>query len=566
MKYVVSYFILSCILLGATNKASIYIYPGFNKNQETQARDTMVCADANTTKKLNGVSDYDQCIKMYNFKNGVENYYKSHLNNLKNSSSKVKLQTSHTSHDYIMFCGMGIMVDELKQDSGFYKWDDEPWYKSKWQEAMAKGIYYMQFNCEIINIITNKKLLITQGKTKVFSDGGLLDSKALIKEGKRLINRSFPKASELEKSILNDIKFTKADLSYHHNIAQKVADGKSKGQITISTIKPGFLSRNHLTKFELSVKQGTVNDNKKSIVFYDSDFLKKQPLTFGYKSYNCKDKGLQDKYHEIFTLKVIEQLQESKDELLEQLKVKFECLKPFYTLNVNIINYSSVKPKKNYRGIGEILRNYEKKHLVFLIYIDEDKGIIYQHLDTEKSYIKVHHEKYKLNSIACQFEKVADDNIHYLKNGYYMKFLKSEDNGWGLDDDSKIYIDLPHLKNKPYILWKRLKNSGYYSKNLTYSYEEPGLKMLQSVIDQSYSESTPLVDSKASKLLQAMVVAYAPSEQAKCDGKIVFESWFPGPLGSVTIAKPKIKAKISIRPSNENEINIMKKYLKRYRY
>jgi len=378
------------------------------------------------------------------------------------------------------------------------------------------------------------------------------------------------RANKLEKIISQYLDHKGAKLKYTHSDDKKIANGKSKGKITIQKITSDVLWHNpkprNIATFTLQAMQGKFADNKQEVTSIPRDYTSHKEKQFEYTTYNCRKEGIKDKYYETFTLTRSCFLGKEDNKILKVYKEKFNCPDFYYTLTLDITNYAQATPKNKYRGINEPLKSYELEHLIYYVYVDEDEGVIHQYLDTKKSYVKTHSEKYKLNSLACQFKKVVDEDTNYLKYGYYMKFLKSEDNGWGLDDDSKIYINLPHLKNKPFVLWKRLKNSGYYSKNLTYSYEEPGLKMLQSAIDQGYSESTPLVGSKASKLLQAMVVAYAPSEQAKCNGKIVFESWFPGPLGSVNIAKPKIKAKISIRPSNENEINIMKKYLKRYRY
>ena len=350
-------------------------------------------------------------------------------------------------------------------------------------------------------------------------------------------------------------------VNYHHNLdSTQEANGNNQGEVEV-VLKD---KEPKVKIYEIEVKQGTFLDTQMpTITFTMDDTLKK---SFHYKTYDCSKENIKDKEFDTLTISEISTIDSNgihKKKVLKKIKIPFICQTNYYTLTLDITNYAKITFKKSYRGISEPLNNYEKEHLIYYIYVDEDKGVIKQRLDTKKSYIKSHRENYKLNPATCKYKKVSRDYTYYLKDGYYMKFLKSEDNGWGLDEDSKIYIDIPRLKNKPYFLWGELKKSGYYSKNLSFSYEEFGLEMLQKMGDKAYNESQKFKNSPMRKLLLDMVKIYSPTKEEKCYGTIAFETMIPGPMNNAKLntEKPKVEAIISIRPSNKAEIEKMKKLM-----
>jgi len=242
-------FLITVSIFAESNPAIVKIHPGFSKTLEQQAQNANVCSDRDTEINNNGISKYDQCMKIYLFKSAVENYYKKNLEKLKSDSEKIKMKTPKTASwkaDYMLFCSLYLSVDELTSESGWYKWDDQEWWESQYHKAMANGIYHMAMYCKLINIEKNVIIAMTVKRRKYKSEDGLMTSKMLIKEGEDLIREGFPKANEFEKAIENDIRFENVDFKYiFDDENKKYANGKETGKLEITELVPGYIS-NHL--------------------------------------------------------------------------------------------------------------------------------------------------------------------------------------------------------------------------------------------------------------------------------------------------------------------------------
>ena len=551
-------FFSSISAFAGTNPAIVKIHPKLNESQETQADNTLVCSNRSTKTDRTGTSKYDQCIKMYAFRTAMKNYFSNNINRLKNDSAKVKMEASSGKADYMMFCGIGIMVDELKSESGFYKWDDQPWYESRWQEAMAKGIYYMQLNCEIINIETGRVLQVTEGKTKVFSENGLAKSQDLIKYGKELLDRKFPKAKEFEGAIERDIKFSNANFKYiFDDEDKKYADGQERGKLELISLEPGYLSNNGLTEFTLTAKQGIfTKDMSKIIKFTDTNFRKKHKLSFAYQTYDCQNKKNSDKYFETFNLKVTNQLTEDKSEIVKEFKAPFECLEPYFTVTTSKKTTKTLKPIEHYRGINTDLKSYEEDKDTYYIYVDEDNAKIVQlHIDS-KSTRTIHKEAYELNMKSCQYEVKKKDKL--IKNLGGSPILKSEDAGWGFEDDTKFYVNLPSSDKELSFTWGRLRESGHYSKSMTYKEKIP--KLVKEIFGKVNNMVTDYRDGAKNNegidALKSLANYPGTSSDVKCGIKVSLESFLIPPVDGMK--DPNVEFKINIRPSTKSEIKILK--------
>ena len=549
-------------LFASTAPATIKIYPNLNESQRAQADTTLVCSNRSTKTNRTGTSKYEQCIKMYEFKTAMRNYFRDNIDRFKNNSAKVKMLGSKGSlgkADYMMFCGIGIMVDELKTESGFYKWDDQPWYESRWQDAMAKGIYYMQLNCKIVNIETGVIIHITEGKTKLFTDNGLATAQDLIKYGKELFDRKFPKAKELEGAIERDIKFTNATFNYiFDDEDKKYADGQERGKLELTGLEPGYLSNNGLTEFTLTAKQGLfTKDMSKSVKFTDTEFKDKRKLSFRYQTYDCQDKKNANKYFETFNLQITNQLTQEKSTTVKEYQAPFECLEPYFTVTTTQKTTTQLKPIENYRGISETLKSFEEDKDTYYIFVDIDKGKIEQlHID-DKSTRKIHREAYVLNMKSCKYEVKKKDEL--VKNLGGSPILKSEDEGWGFDENTTFYVDL-EPEHKPLTFkWKRLRKNHHYSNSVTYKKKIPQLvkDMFGKVNDMTANYRNIAKNSKEIEIWKAMIEQSATPQDVKCGGKVSLESMLIPPLDATQ--DPKVEFKIKIRPSTKSEIKIFKR-------
>ena len=555
-------------LFASTAPATIKIYPNLNESQRAQADTTLVCSNRSTKTNRTGTSKYEQCIKMYEFKTAMRNYFRDNIDRFKNNSAKVKMLGSKGSlgkADYMMFCGIGIMVDELKTESGFYKWDDQPWYESRWQDAMAKGIYYMQLNCKIVNIETGVIIHITEGKTKLFTDNGLATAQDLIKYGKELFDRKFPKAKELEGAIERDIKFTNATFNYiFDDEDKKYADGQERGKLELTGIEPGYLSNNTLTEFTLTAKQGLfIEDMSKSVKFTDTEFKNKRKLTFRYQTYDCEDKKNKNRYFETFSLQISNQLTQDKLITVKEYQAPFECLEPYFTVTTIQKTTTLLKPIENYRGISKTLKSFKEDKDIYYIYVDINKGEIVQlHMDN-KSTRKIHREAYVLNMNSCKYEVKTQDEL--VKNLGGSSILKSEDEGWSFDENTTFYVDL-EPEHKPLTFkWKRLKKDRRYSKSITYKKKVPQLAkdILSKANDMVTLFRNKSKNSEEMEIFKSFYNYPGTPRDVQCGGKVAMETLLIPPVDGME--EPKVEFKINIGQSTKKEKNIMKNYLKAYR-
>ena len=549
MKFLIIFTILIVSIFANTQRAIVGVY----SELPYHASSASVCGNYNTKKEM-GVSQYDKCIKEYETMRELEKYFKNSVKSFLKNSSKIKMKLGlNNKDDYELHCTLGMIIDEIKMESGFYRGDDEPIYKIKWHNENKRGIYYMQFDCTITNVKTNEEIEVYEHKTKLSSQDGIVDTQRLIKEGKRLIKRGFPKVSELEKTIEENIKFNDAVLKYTYaNPNKKVADGKERGKIEITNIVNGFLSDKHnLSEFKLSAKQGKIG-NSKELTFTDKEFKNKgKKLSFDYTTYNCYNSDIANREFETFTLSVNEQLSQKNPYKLKTYKVKFECPEPFFTIKTVTKTIAKHKPLENYKGINKTLKSYEKDTNYYYVYIDENKGIIKQaHIDRRSTRV-IHREQWELNGNVCRYElKSEERKVKNLGGG---AIFKSQDSGWGIDDSSKFYVDLPESNKQFGFLWGRLKNNRYLHKEFKYKQFIPKMaiefnKYMQGFIT-NYRDS-----AKNSKELDNFKSIYP-----NCRYHVSLDTILIPPVDITYV--PDVEYQITIRPSTQNEIKVAKRML-----
>ena len=232
------------------------------------------------------------------------------------------------------------------------------------------------------------------------------------------------------------------------------------------------------------------------------------------------------------------------------------CLKSYYTVTTSKKTTKTLKPIENYRGIDKDLKSYEEDKDTYYIYVDEDNARIVQlHIDS-KSTRKIHRESYELNTKSCKYEVKKEDD--FIKNMGGSPILESEDAGWGFEDDTKFYVNLPSLDKELSFTWGRLKKSGHYSKSIKYKEKIP--KLAKEIIGKVNDMATEYRDgAKNSELIafwKAGVDALASSKEEGCPAKVSFESMLIPPVDGMQ--DPDVEFKINIRPSTKSEIKILK--------
>ena len=234
----------------------------------------------------------------------------------------------------------------------------------------------------------------------------------------------------------------------------------------------------------------------------------------------------------------------------------------FFTVKTTERTTSIVKPIENYRGINKPLKSYEEDKDVYYIYIDTDKAKIEQYHINKLSTRKIHKEAYKLNMKSCQYEVKSKDRL--VKNLGGSPILKSEDAGWGFDDNTKIYVDLPSSNKTLSFTWGRLRKDATYHANKKYKKEIP--KIVKELMGKVNGMATLFRnESKNSKEMEYFKSLYdypGTSQHVQCGGKVAMESLLIPPLDG--FQDPEVKFSINIRPSNKNEKKVMKAYLKRF--
>ena len=237
------------------------------------------------------------------------------------------------------------------------------------------------------------------------------------------------------------------------------------------------------------------------------------------------------------------------------------CPEPYYTATTTEKTSTKLKPIENYRGISKTLKSFEEDKDIYYMYVDTDKGKIDQlHVDP-KSIRTIHKERYELNMKSCQYEVQSKDEV--VKNMGGSPVLKSEDAGWGFEDDTKFYVDLPSTQKQLSFTWGKLRKSGHYSSHMTYKEKIPKImkNMMGKVNDMATLFRNETKNSKEIETLKALYYYLGTPRDVQCGGKVAMESLLIPPLGG--LQDPDVDFKINIRPSTKEEKKIMKAYKKR---
>jgi len=240
--------------------------------------------------------------------------------------------------------------------------------------------------------------------------------------------------------------------------------------------------------------------------------------------------------------------------------VNCEEKETFYTITTKQKTTRTIKPIEKYRGISKTLKNIEEDKHLYYTYIDADNALIYQYHVDKKSTRKIHKEAYKLNMQSCQYELVTNEKM--ITNLGGSPILKSEDAGWGFEDNTKIYVDLPSSNKRLSFSWGKLHDSGYYSNQKKYKEEIPKIvkTMMGKVNDMATQLRNETKNSKGVEIFKSFYDYPGTPRDVQCGGKVAMESLMIPPLDA--LQDPDIEFKIKIRPSTQAEIKIMKSYMK----
>lgn len=273
------------------------------------------------------------------------------------------------------------------------------------------------------------------------------------------ILNSVPRSIELESFIRQEIDYKSASLEYKYaDENKKEANGREKGEVYITNINSGKRiiwvndKPRNITEFTLKAKQGSfLETNEKDIKFIPKEYKKNGNLKYDYKTYNCNKKSIKDKLFEIFTLERTCFLGQDDSTIMAKIKSPFECPEPYYTITTSKKITTKVKVIEKYRGINKDLKSYQEDKDTYYIYVDADNAKIVQYHVDVKSTRKIHREMYKLNYKSCQYKIEKEDKL--IKNMGGSDILKSEDAGWGFEDDTKIYVILPSSDKELSFTW-----------------------------------------------------------------------------------------------------------------
>jgi hypothetical protein len=342
------------------------------------------------------------------------------------------------------------------------------------------------------------------------------------------------------------------------------ANGNNKGSVAVNmgkSPKPVNVL-NEIKKYQIKVKQGTfIDSNINKVTFTLNDALGKV-LRFRYKTYDCSDESIKDKEFDTLTLSEVTTVGSTgveKQLVLKEIKIPFICQTPYFTITTVKKIISTIYAIGRYRGIGRNLIGYEEDRDVYYVYIDETNGAIMQYHIDEKSNRKIHRERYELNMKKCQYEVKEEDTEISGIGG--RTILKSDDDGWGFEEDTKIYINIPNSKDKLFFTWGSLKESGYYSKKKKYKQKIP--KAAQEILGKFKDAGIQFREiSKSSSIMQVFKSLYdypGIPKEVQCGGKVSMESMLIPPLDG--LQDPDVEFSIDIQPSTKSEIKVMKAFL-----
>lgn len=340
-----------------------------------------------------------------------------------------------------------------------------------------------------------------------------------------------------------------------------VADGKNEGDIgvelnavTNSALSVASTVTEYPVAYKIEVKQGIFVDNGlKSISFTLNDYLQKGGK-FRYRTYECTDDAILDKEYDTFTLSETTTLGKDGLELemsLKEVKIPFKCYEPFYTITSTKKTTSTVKSLENYRGINKSLESYQEDRDVYYMYVDAVNAKIYQYHVKEKSTRKIHREAYELDMKSCQYKITTEDKL--IENMSGQDILKSEDAGWGFEDDTKFYVSLPSSQKELSFTWGSLRENGHYSNSKQYKNKLP------QIVKNYMGKTQDMLKVHRHEWINTTDkgVKFWKSLLSTCDSKVAHETLLIPPLDASE--DPDIEFKIDIRPSTEAEIKVLKR-------
>lgn len=252
------------------------------------------------------------------------------------------------------------------------------------------------------------------------------------------------------------------------------------------------------------------------------------------------------------------------------------CREPYYTATFNKKITKKAKVLKSYRGMSKSLKNVLEDHEKFYIYVDVANGKVIQHFVEDKSYRKNHREKYKLNMQTCKYSIDVKDTK--IKKHGARSLLRSDDMGWGIEDETEFYVKLPHTEKRVSFTWKYLKKYGRINENISYSYGifdlpkdlannaelKKGAKMAEEETKKLGKNSADYIrkaeNNEGLKKFQKFVTHPLTPKDIQCGMDVSMESMMMQPLDGTL--DPKVNVKVNIRNSSKAEIAIMKAIMK----
>ena len=235
------------------------------------------------------------------------------------------------------------------------------------------------------------------------------------------------------------------------------------------------------------------------------------------------------------------------------------CPEPYYTINTSQKTTTIVKPIEKYRGLNKDLQSYLVDKDTYYIYVDADKAKIEQYHVDVKSTRKIHREMYKLNYKSCQYEIEKEDKL--IKNMGGSDILKSEDAGWGFEDDTMISVNLPSSKKDLSFRWGTLRETGHYSNSKKYKEKIPdGIKNVFGGLQDMLKDQRGIWVNPTDKGAKYWKSLTNLQGEKSCAAKVSHETLLIPPLNA--LQDRDIDFKINIRLSTKGEMKIMKEVMK----
>ena len=327
-------------------------------------------------------------------------------------------------------------------------------------------------------------------------------------------------------------------------------------------LTPNIVESTHLVKGNLIVEQGKVTVNLR--IEDRQGCLRAQ----------AKVSGPEKSFYELIedaTRSLAHQMCMPKSNVLS------ECEKGFYTATLNKKTTKKAKVLKSYCGMSKSLKNMLEDHEKFYIYVDVVNGKVIQHFVEDESYRKMHREKYELNMQTCQYSIDVKDTK--IKKHGARPLLRSDDMGWGIEDETEFYVKLPHTEKRVSFTWKYLKKYGRINKNISYSYGvfdlpkdlannaelKKGVEMAEEETKKLGKNSADYIrkaeNNEGLKKFQKFVTHPLTPKDIQCGMDVSMESMMMQPLDGTL--DPKVNVKVNIRNSTKAEIAIMKASMKK---